>query len=195
MDLENPRQYRPPPSAGSDLDGNGSTVTAAFPAFDADAESAAPTMGSDARDLPANLIVLFVDGDTMVRKLFFRAVRDVAPGWTIGEASNGEMAPQLAVKEGRRYGLIFMDMYMASVEKQLLGTETVREMRSSGAVQDSVICGFSANDMERQFMDAGADAGADAFLMKPFPCQKDQLGRELKRILFGNKRGQRLRFS
>ena len=64
-------------------------------------------------------------------------------------------------------------------------------MRSSGAVEDSLICGFSANDMERQFM----DAGADAFLMKPFPYQKDQLGRELKRILFGNKRGQRLRFS
>ena len=66
---------------------------------------------------------------------------------------------------------------MASIEKQLLGTETVRAMRSKGV--QSIICGLSANDIERQFM----EAGANAFMFKPFPCEKDQLGCEMVRIL------------
>ena len=66
---------------------------------------------------------------------------------------------------------------MASVEKQLLGTETVRALRSRGA--DSIICGLSANDMEQQFV----EAGADCFLFKPFPCEKETLSVELLRVL------------
>ena len=71
---------------------------------------------------------------------------------------------------------------MASVDKQLLGTETVRALRSKGI--DSVICGLSANDLEKQFM----DAGADAFMMKPFPCEKEELKSELLRVLDSAKR-------
>lgn len=66
---------------------------------------------------------------------------------------------------------------MASVEKQLLGTETVRAMRSRGV--DTIICGLSANDVEQQF----SDAGANAFMFKPFPCEKEALTREILRIL------------
>lgn len=66
---------------------------------------------------------------------------------------------------------------MASVEKQLLGTEATRELRLLGVT--SIICGFSANDMEAQFV----EAGADAFLTKPFPCKKQTLELELRRIL------------
>mmetsp|Transcript_3718 Transcript_3718/g.6817 ORF Transcript_3718/g.6817 Transcript_3718/m.6817 type:complete len:91 (+) Transcript_3718:617-889(+) len=66
---------------------------------------------------------------------------------------------------------------MASIEKQLLGTETVRALRSRGV--KSVICGLSANDMEQQFK----EAGADAFLFKPFPCEKEALSVELTRVL------------
>ena len=68
-------------------------------------------------------------------------------------------------------------MQMASIEKQLLGTETVRAMRSKGV--KSIICGLSANDIELQFM----EAGAHAFMFKPFPCEKDQLSCEIVRIL------------
>ena len=66
---------------------------------------------------------------------------------------------------------------MASIEKQLLGTETVRAMRSRGV--QSIICGLSANDIEAQFI----EAGANAFMFKPFPCEIDQLGCEMVRIL------------
>ena len=71
---------------------------------------------------------------------------------------------------------------MASVEKQMLGTETVRALRAQGVT--SKICGCSANNMEDEFM----EAGADCFCLKPFPCEKDELRRELLRILSARKR-------
>jgi DNA-binding response OmpR family regulator len=46
-------------------------------------------------------------------------------------------------------------------DKQLLGTETVRELRAKGV--KSIICGLSANDLERSFL----NAGADSFMAKP----------------------------
>ena len=126
-------------------------------------------------ELPEELSVLFVDDDAILRKLFCRSVKKVAPQWTIQEASNGETA--LLLIETQKYDLIFVDQYMASVERQLLGTETVRELRARGV--QCRICGFSANDMEAQFL----AAGASAFLMKPFPCSQEPLRNELLRIL------------
>jgi CheY-like chemotaxis protein len=126
--------------------------------------------------LPEKLSVLFVDDDPILRKLFARTIRTVAPSWTIREAANGETALQLV--EDHHFDLIFMDMYMASVEKQLLGTETVAAMRNKGL--KCRICGQSANDKEREFL----EAGADAFTIKPFPCEARALTRELCRILY-----------
>jgi signal transduction histidine kinase len=74
---------------------------------------------------------------------------------------------------------LMLDQYMASVEKQLLGTETARALRAKGV--KSKICGLSANDIEESFL----ESGADAFIMKPLPCRKEALSRELLRILYG----------
>lgn len=128
-------------------------------------------------ELPDQLTVLFVDDDPILRKLFMRTTKTVAPNWQIREASNGETAIRLT-EEGQHFDLMFVDMYMASVEKQLLGTETVSELRHRGI--KSRICGLSANDMEEDFL----NAGADAFLFKPFPCKKDELTEALCRVLF-----------
>ena len=125
--------------------------------------------------LPESLSVLFVDDDTVLRKMFIRAVRRAAPTWRIEEASNGEMA--LRMVDAQRFDVIFMDQYMASVEKQLLGTDTVRELRSKGV--QSIICGLSANDLEELFV----NSGADAFMLKPFPCEKEALRTELLSVL------------
>lgn len=105
-------------------------------------------------ELPESLNVLFVDDDPILRKLFRRTLLTVAPDWTIREAANGETALHLVEKT--KFDLIFMDMYMASVEKQLLGTEAVRELRKRGV--DCRICGLSANDKESEFLQAGADS-------------------------------------
>lgn len=132
-------------------------------------------IATDQDELPVSLMVLFVDDDMVLRKLFSRSVKSVISTWTIHEAANGESGLQMALEQ--EFDLIFLDQYMASAEKTMLGTETARAMRSQGI--KSVICGLSANDMEQQFL----HAGADYFLQKPFPCKHDELRRELLRIL------------
>lgn len=130
----------------------------------------------DTAVLPESLNVLFVDDDRVLRKLFARTIKMVAPGWSIREAANGEAAILLADEED--FDLIFCDMYMASVEKQLLGTETVAELRSKGL--KCRICGLSANDKEREFL----EAGADAFLFKPIPCEANMLRKTLYKVIY-----------
>ena len=61
---------------------------------------------------------------------------------------------------------------MASADKQLLVTETVRALRAKGV--KSRISGLSANDLEKPFL----RNGANGFLIKPFPCAKEPLTRE-----------------
>jgi len=134
------------------------------------------TVDSSIPELPESLNVLFVDDDRVLRKLFSRTIKTVAPGWNIREAANGEAAILLADEED--FDLIFCDMYMASVEKQLLGTEAVRELRSKGL--KCRICGLSANDKELEFL----EAGADAFLFKPIPCEATTLRKTLQRVLY-----------
>lgn len=125
--------------------------------------------------LANQLSVLFVDDDRILRKLASRSIKKIRPEWTIREAASGEMALQLAETES--FDLIFMDQYMTSAEQGLKGTETIRALRAKGIT--CVICGLSANDLEGAFL----SAGADTFLMKPFPCKDDELHLELGRIL------------
>ena len=128
------------------------------------------------RELPQGLVMLFVDDDLVLRKLFTRAVRGVAPSWDIHEAANGETALRLV--DSQEFDLIFVDQYMASAEKQLLGTETTRALRAKGV--KAKICGLSANDAKQAFQ----DAGANSFMFKPFPCQKHELSRALVSIIY-----------
>jgi len=116
--------------------------------------------------LPPTASVLFVDDDRIIRKLASRAMAKALPGWLIREAASGETA--LSLTEAQDFDIIFMDQYMASVDQALKGTETVRAMRAKGV--KSVICGLSANNIEEQFL----EAGADAFLLKPFPCKVEE---------------------
>ena len=125
--------------------------------------------------LPDNLSVLFVDDDTVLRKLFRRSVSRTAPGWSIHEAASGEAAIRLL--ETMSFDLVFMDNYMSSTSKTLLGTETIRRMRSNGC--ESTICGLSANDVEHDFV----AAGADCFVLKPLPCKSADLKNTLVKIL------------
>jgi CheY-like chemotaxis protein len=127
-------------------------------------------------ELPENLSILFVDDDSVLRKLFSRALTRIRPSWSIRQAANGETALQLV--ESESFDIIFMDMYMASVEKQLLGTETVVALRNNGVA--SRICGLSANDIEEEFF----AAGADSFMFKPFPCDELAMTNALRKILY-----------
>lgn len=119
--------------------------------------------------------VLLVDDDTVLRKMLSRSMKRVAPSWNIREAANGETALSLVQQES--FDLIFVDQYMASINRQLLGTESVQAMRSTGV--ESCICGLSANNLH----DAFSIAGADYFLTKPFSTNKEALQDDLARIL------------
>jgi signal transduction histidine kinase/CheY-like chemotaxis protein len=131
-------------------------------------------------ELPENLSILFVDDDLVLRKLFSRSVAKTAPTWKIQEAANGETALELVDSEP--YDLIFMDQYMTSTEKQMLGTDTVRALRAKG--YKNRICGLSANDMEQTFI----SAGADCFILKPIPCNRSALEGVLDGILSSSRR-------
>lgn len=149
------------------------------PAEESDAGETEPVSDEDTSELqplPETISVLFVDDDLVLRKLFCRALKKVFPGWSVTEASSGEAALQLV--ETQSYDVIFMDMYMASVEKRLMGTETVVALRAKGI--ECRICGLSANNMEKQFL----QAGADTFLIKPFPCQPNDIKVALRQILY-----------
>lgn len=129
----------------------------------------------DAKEtLPDSCSVLFTDDDTLLRRLFSRSLAQVMPNWTIQHASNGESAIELATKQ--EFDIIFMDQYMTSTTKQLLGTETVRLMRARGV--KSIISGLSANDMRFAFQ----EAGADTFVLKPLPCKSDALLATLRSV-------------
>ena len=134
-------------------------------------------------ELPEELNVLFVDDDGIIRKLFARTVKNLCPKWKIREAASGETALTLIEQTGdpNFFDIIFVDMYMASVEKQMLGTETIQAMRQRG-VKKSRICGLSANNKEDEFL----DAGADAFLNKPFSCDTYTFSQDLTRVLYGD---------
>jgi CheY-like chemotaxis protein len=132
-------------------------------------------------ELPSKLNILFVDDDSILRKLFKRSVKRVAPEWNVREASNGETA--LILTDTEDFDIIFVDMYMASVEKQLLGSETIAALRNKGV--KCRLCGLSANDKEEDFF----EAGADAFMFKPFPCIPYELTQAMCRILYQSGRG------
>lgn len=70
-----------------------------------------------ARRLPEDCNVLFVDDDPVLRKLFVRKLKTVAPDWSVREAASGETA--LLLVEQHNFDLIFVDQYMASVERQV----------------------------------------------------------------------------
>ena len=126
--------------------------------------------------LPEEMSVLFVDDDMILRKLFRRSLKMALPGWKVQEAANGETAIRMA--DAELFDIIFMDQYMSSTEKQLLGTEAIRELRAKGV--KSKICGLSANEMEDAFL----NAGADAFMLKPMPCDKEELLKDLEKLIY-----------
>ena len=129
------------------------------------------------RELPKNLSVLLVDDDKILRKMLARSIRRIAPSWEIREADSGETAIAL-VQEGVVFDLIFMDQYMASSERQMLGTEVVKALRSHG-VNAARICGLSANDMSAAFL----EVGADHFLLKPFASDMAMLQKDMLQAL------------
>jgi two-component system chemotaxis response regulator CheY len=104
--------------------------------------------------------VLVVDDDPFIRKLVATTLEDVS-GFELHEAADGVEAVEVAERE--RPAIIFLDVDMPRMD----GIEACRQMRSSGATDETTIVMLTAvhdDHVER----AAEDAGADLFLTKPF---------------------------
>jgi CheY-like chemotaxis protein len=107
-----------------------------------------------------------------------KTFKRLAESWKFEEATNGEAV--LLLCEVTSFDVIFVDQYMMSLNgiKPLPGTETVREMLARGVMAQ--ICSLSANNVEQEFL----ENGADLFMRKPFPGEKEALRIALWHILY-----------
>ena len=62
---------------------------------------------------PEELSILFVDDDTLLRRLFVRSVRNFQPNWCIREAASGEAA--LRIVQDEKFDVIFVDQVCTHV--------------------------------------------------------------------------------
>eukprot|EP00522_Entomoneis_paludosa_P014531 CAMPEP_0172439424 /NCGR_PEP_ID=MMETSP1065-20121228/421_1 /TAXON_ID=265537 /ORGANISM="Amphiprora paludosa, Strain CCMP125" /LENGTH=329 /DNA_ID=CAMNT_0013188105 /DNA_START=180 /DNA_END=1170 /DNA_ORIENTATION=- len=174
-------QHRQRPGILNAAEGGGSTKSVGS----ASGKPVAPPT-TTASPLPTHLRVLVVDDDKILRKMVKQLLKRVEPTWVIKEAEDGETALEMTVANNtaasiptsasssstplKKFDLVFVDQYMSgSNEQKMLGTETVAEMRRRGVT--CRLCGLSANSLELDFQ----KAGADAFLVKPFPSNKHVL--------------------
>ena len=144
-------------------------------------ESSSLSSSTRSTNLPKKLSVLFVDDDRTLRRLAMRGLKNLIPDCHVRETCSGESA--LILCETDSFDIIFMDMYMTSTtDNSMTGTEAVIALRAKGVT--SLICGLSANQEGGSFL----RAGADHFILKPFPCKESELRPELVGLLAKRRR-------
>jgi len=106
--------------------------------------------------------ILIIDDIKMNRTMLKRRIqKGIAPNCIISEAATGEQA--LLMCETDSYDVIIVDQYMEEAGGVMRGTDAIAAMRRSEI--DSFIIGCSGNDLEAQFL----SAGADLVWQKPMP--------------------------
>lgn len=118
--------------------------------------------------------VLVVDDDPHVLQLL--RVNFELEGYDVVSANNGEEA--LKVIASKKPDILVCDIMMPGMD----GLEVVRRVRSKGSTKDLPIVMVSAKAQQGDVA-AGDDAGADAYVTKPFDPQDllDVVERLLKR--------------
>ncbi|MDX6383051.1 MAG: two-component system, cell cycle response regulator DivK [Blastocatellia bacterium] len=114
------------------------------------------------------LVEDFEDSRFMMRRLLELA------GYAVVEASDGEQAVALAVKE--KPALILMDLSLPKLD----GLAATRQIRKCEALGDTPIVAISAHDSPETRTEA-LDAGCNEYVTKPIDF--DQLGALVKRFL------------
>lgn len=110
----------------------------------------------EVKDAPIQepMSLLIVDDIKMNRTMLKRRFqKGVIPNGTIVEAPTGEKALEMC--EQQSFDVIVMDQYMEDAGGILLGTDTIAALRRMGV--QSLIVGCSGNDIENEFLEAGAD--------------------------------------
>lgn len=110
--------------------------------------------------------ILIMDDVKMNRLMLQRRIeKTIAPRAEITMAVNGEAALELA--RDRRFDIIICDQYMEEAGGVLVGTDVIIALRRDHV--NSLIIGCSGNELQEEFMSAGAD-----FVWgKPLPSNND----------------------
>jgi DNA-binding response OmpR family regulator len=104
-------------------------------------------------------LVLCADDDEDILSLV--ALRLERAGFDVVQAHDGEMAVELA--RGRRPAVAVLDVMMP----RRTGYEVLAELRADASLRDLKVILLSARVQEAD-VQRGLDAGADAYLSKPF---------------------------
>jgi CheY-like chemotaxis protein len=119
-------------------------------------ECAAPDIfiQEDDKLIESEISFLVIDDVKMNRIMLKRRIqKGIAPCATIMEAATGEEA--LLICGTEKFDVIVVDQYMEEAGGVMVGTDVVFAMRRMRI--DSIIIGCSGNDMDEQFLEAGAD--------------------------------------
>jgi CheY-like chemotaxis protein len=104
--------------------------------------------------LDSELSFLIVDDITLNRTMLKRRIlKGIAPKSIVKEAATGEEA--LLICGSEKFDVIVVDQYMDEAGGVMVGTDVVFAMRRIRI--DSIIVGCSGNDIDDQFLEAGAD--------------------------------------
>lgn len=123
--------------------------------------------------------VLIVDDIRMNRMMLKRRLQKaIAPNALITESPNGETALEICERE--IFDVIIMDQFMEDAGGLLLGTDTILALRREGV--KAMIIGCSGNDIDKEFV----EAGADQCWQKPLPTNETII-RQLRRHLDKNR--------
>jgi two-component system sensor histidine kinase/response regulator len=119
-------------------------------------ECAAPDVlvMEDDEVIESEVSFLIVDDVKMNRMMLARRIKmGIAPNATVKEASTGEEA--LLICGTEKFDVIVVDQYMEEAGGVMVGTDVVFAMRRMRI--DSIVIGCSGNDIDQEFIEAGAD--------------------------------------
>lgn len=116
--------------------------------------------------IETRLRFLIVDDIKMNRTMMKRRFeKSVCSQCLVSEASTGEEAIQMCAVE--HFDVIVVDQYMDEAGGVMVGTDAIYALRRMGV--NSIIIGCSGNDLDDEFI----DAGADAVWPKPIPTNEE----------------------
>jgi signal transduction histidine kinase/CheY-like chemotaxis protein len=121
---------------------------------DEDSSMLSPSLANTKELLTGPIRILIMDDVKMNRLMLQRRIeRAIAPEAKITMAMNGEEA--LVLTEDHTFDIIICDQYMEEAGGVLVGTDVVIALRRNHV--NALIVGCSGNDLNIEFMNAGAD--------------------------------------
>lgn len=117
--------------------------------------------------------ILIAEDERDIRELVVFTL-ELLGGHTVLQAADGEEA--LAIAQSEHPDLILLDMRMP----RMGGLETCRRLKALADVRDIPVVILSARGLDDE-VQAGLDAGASAYLVKPFDT--DQLVSDVEQLM------------